>query len=90
VRSKSANGNVRLKQAIDRHPVRLRSTSAIERLPELRRRFVPRPIRPSRNWKGDNFLGKDPASTKLKHKPVDSDVHVQFAAAIKTIPPHKR
>ena len=26
--------------------------------------FVPRPIRPSTNWKGDNFLGKDPASTK--------------------------
>ena len=25
--------------------------------------FVPRPIRPARNWKGDNFLGKDPAST---------------------------
>src|SRR5258705_105934 len=22
--------------------------------------FVPRPIRPSKNWKGDNFLGKDP------------------------------
>ena len=22
--------------------------------------FVPRPIRPSRNWKGDSFLGKDP------------------------------
>jgi hypothetical protein len=33
--------------------------------------FVPRPIRPSRNWKGDNFLGKDPASTELKHRPVD-------------------
>ena len=29
--------------------------------------FVPRPIRPSRNWKGDNYLGKDPASTKVKH-----------------------
>jgi len=24
--------------------------------------FVPRPIRPSKNWRGDNFLGKDPAS----------------------------
>jgi hypothetical protein len=25
--------------------------------------FVPRPIRPLKNWKGDNYLGKDPAST---------------------------
>ena len=24
--------------------------------------FVARPIRPARNWKGDNYLGKDPAS----------------------------
>lgn len=33
-------------------------------------RFVPRPIRPSRNWTGDNFLGTNPASTKIKHRPV--------------------
>ena len=25
--------------------------------------FVNRPFRPSKNWKGDNYLGKDPAST---------------------------
>jgi hypothetical protein len=24
--------------------------------------FVPRPVRPSTNWKSDNYLGKDPAS----------------------------
>jgi uncharacterized protein len=52
--------------------------------------FVPRPIRPSRNWKNDNFLGKDPASTKIKHGPVDTAAHARFAAAIKTIPPHER
>jgi hypothetical protein len=52
--------------------------------------FVPRPIRPSRNWKGDNFLGKDPASTKVRHRPVDSGVHARFASAIKVIPPHMR
>jgi hypothetical protein len=52
--------------------------------------FVPRPIRPSKNWKGDNFLGKDPASTKVKHRPVDPAAHARFAAAIKTIPPHRR
>jgi len=52
--------------------------------------FVPRPIRPSTNWKGDNFLGKDPASTTVKHRPVAPVSHARFAAAIKTIPPHRR
>ncbi|TMH93835.1 MAG: DUF1272 domain-containing protein, partial [Betaproteobacteria bacterium] len=40
--------------------------------------FVPRPVRPSRNWKGDNFLGKDPASAKVKHRPIDRAVHAEF------------
>ena len=52
--------------------------------------FVPRPIRPSTNWKGDNYLGKDPASTQVKHRPVDPAAHATFAAAIRTIPPEKR
>lgn len=52
--------------------------------------FVPRPIRPSRNWKGDNFLGHDPASTVVVHKPVDPDVHAAFAAAIRDIAPQNR
>jgi len=52
--------------------------------------FVPRPIRPSHNWKGDNYLGKDPASTKVKHRPVDPTAHAKFAATIKTILPYKR
>jgi hypothetical protein len=52
--------------------------------------FAPRPIRPSRNWKGDNYLGKDPASTKVKHRPVDAAAHARFAASIKTIPPRER
>ena len=52
--------------------------------------FVPRPIRPSKNWKGDNFLGKDPASTTIKHRPVDIAAHARFSSAIRTIPPEKR
>jgi uncharacterized protein len=52
--------------------------------------FVPRPIRPSKNWKGANYLGKDPASIKVRHKPVDPIGHAQFAAAIRAIPPEKR
>jgi hypothetical protein len=52
--------------------------------------FVPRPIRPARNWKGDNFLGQDPASTKVKHRPVDTQSHAKFSATIRGIPPEKR
>jgi hypothetical protein len=52
--------------------------------------FVPRPIRPSTNWRGDNYLGKGPSSTKIKHRPVDPAEHARFAAAVKNIPPHKR
>jgi hypothetical protein len=49
--------------------------------------FVPRPIRPSRNWKGDNFLGHDPASTVVVYKPVDPAAHAKFAATIRDIAP---
>src|SRR5262245_15141892 len=52
--------------------------------------FAPRPIRPSKNWKGDNFLGKDAASTWVKHRSVDAAVHARFSAEIRTIPPHRR
>ena len=52
--------------------------------------FVPRPIRPSKNWKNNNFLGNNPAGTKVTFCPVDLDVHAQFSAAIKTIAPEKR
>ena len=46
--------------------------------------FGARPIRPSRN------LGKDPASTKVKHRPVDAAAHARFAESIKSIAPEKR
>jgi hypothetical protein len=52
--------------------------------------FVPRPIRPSKNWKGDNFLGKDPASSNVRHRPVDPVVHAQFAAKIRSLPAEER
>ena len=52
--------------------------------------FMPRPVRPARNWKGDNYLGKYPASTKQKHRPVDPAQHAKFLAALKDIPPEKR
>jgi len=52
--------------------------------------FVPRPIRPKHNLRNDNYLGKDPASTTVKHRPVDIEAHRQFAATIKDIPPDER
>jgi hypothetical protein len=52
--------------------------------------FTPRPIRPAKKWKGDNFLGAYPASTKVKHRQVDHDAHAKFAAGIKAVLPERR
>lgn len=52
--------------------------------------FTPRPIRPKTNWKGDNFLGNDPASTEVKHRPVDPIAHAEFASKLVPIPPEQR
>ncbi|PZR75096.1 MAG: DUF1272 domain-containing protein [Chthoniobacterales bacterium] len=52
--------------------------------------FVPRPIRPARNWRDGNFLGTYPASTIVRQRPVDSAAHKRFAGAITSIPPEKR
>jgi len=52
--------------------------------------FVPRPIRPAHNWKGDNYLGADPASTKIKYRPVDLEEHARLVAAQAGRPPHQR
>ncbi len=52
--------------------------------------FIPRPIRPRNNWKGNNCLGHDPASTRVKHKPIDVAAHALFSASLKAIPPAQR
>jgi len=52
--------------------------------------FTPRPIRPAKNWRNDNYLGKDAASTRVKHRPVDPAAHARFAVAVGAVPPHKR
>jgi hypothetical protein len=52
--------------------------------------FMPRPVRPRKDWKGGNSLGKDPASTAVKHRPVDRAAHAKLIAALKGIPPEKR
>jgi uncharacterized protein len=52
--------------------------------------FTPRPVRPATNWKGDNYLGKDPPTAKVTHRPVDAAAHAKFSAALRNLPPHKR
>ena len=52
--------------------------------------FVARPIRPVTNWKGNNHLAADPASTTVKHRPVDPAAHAAFAEKIRRVPPEQR
>ena len=52
--------------------------------------FVRRPIRPALNWKGGNYLGKDPASTKVRYRPVDPAAHAAFSAPIRGLRPEQR
>ena len=52
--------------------------------------FMPRPVRPAKNRKGDNYLGKYPASAKVKHRPVDLEAHALLVAGLRAIPPEKR
>ena len=46
--------------------------------------FTPRPVRPAK------YLAKDPASTQVKHRPVDPAVHARFAESIKALAPERR
>jgi len=52
--------------------------------------FVPRPVRPAYHWKGDNWLGKHPARTAPKHRPVDLAAHAVFSAQLKDTAPEER
>ena len=52
--------------------------------------FVPRPVRPARNWKGDNCLATYPASRAVKHRPADPAAHARLRAAVGTLRPEQR
>jgi hypothetical protein len=52
--------------------------------------FVPRPIRPAREWKPDVFLGRQPASGRRVFRPVDLAAHEAFAASLREVPPERR
>lgn len=49
-----------------------------------------RPIGPKTNWKNGDCLGAYPASTTIRHRPVDARAHQQFAKGIESIPPQLR
>lgn len=52
--------------------------------------FSFRPIRPKNNWKGENYLGKYPASTVIKHRPVKAEAHEILTSKLKDMPPEMR
>jgi hypothetical protein len=53
--------------------------------------FCARPVRPSREWKGGGpSLAKYPASTSVKHRPVDREAHARLVAAIGGLAPERR
>ncbi len=52
--------------------------------------FAPRPIRPARNWLGDNYLGAYPASSKVKHRPVDLAAHAALLITLGGLPVERR
>ena len=52
--------------------------------------FAPRPVRPSRNWRGGNDLVHHPARVEPKVRPVDLGVHTQLMALLKDVPPEQR
>jgi len=47
-------------------------------------------VRPARDWKGGNCLDKYPASTTVKHRPVDAAAHAAFVASLQGLPPDRR
>jgi hypothetical protein len=53
-------------------------------------KFCSRPVRPKTGWQAGDYLGAYPASTTVRHRPVDLCLHKQFAEAIKSIPPELR
>jgi uncharacterized protein len=52
--------------------------------------FSHRPVRPAHHWKGDNHLGRYPARTEPKHRPVDLAAHADLVARLQNIAPEHR
>jgi hypothetical protein len=52
--------------------------------------FTPRPIRPATNWNGDNYLDAFPASTVIRRRPVDTELHRRLRERIRDLPAEQR
>jgi uncharacterized protein len=52
--------------------------------------FAPRPIRPSHVDVGGNTVSANPASTTVKHRPVDPSKQAQLIKAFGAIAPERR
>ena len=52
--------------------------------------FVPRPIRPSREWRPGESLRDNPASTQRRHLRFTVEEVVEFSERIRHIPPSQR
>jgi hypothetical protein len=52
--------------------------------------FAARPVRPRHNWSNDNYLGKYPPSSCVRHVPVDRTAHARLVAALVSRPPEQR
>lgn len=52
--------------------------------------FTPRPVRPASDRKNGNFLGRYPATTERKHRPVDLEAHAALRQALSGIAPGDR
>lgn len=52
--------------------------------------FTRRPVRPTQDRQGGNTLDKYPASTKVKHRPVNVLAHRELIAAVGKIAPIDR
>ena len=52
--------------------------------------FAPRPIRPAHDRRAGNFLGRYPASTERRLRPVDLAAHALFAAPLASLAAEQR
>lgn len=52
--------------------------------------FVPRPVRPARDWKNGNYLDRCPATDQVTYKPVDAASHAALVARVGGIAPTDR
>jgi uncharacterized protein len=52
--------------------------------------FCPRPVRPAREWKGTANLVGHPASTTIKHRPVNLAAHRELLARMAKLAPEER